>query len=522
MRLLSPEAGVGSLHHGSTTAHHGPVSVIHTVAPLPARVIQEVAKRGWIESWTVAYLLASLALLVCLGWAAAAWRARRRHTKLSGQTWLRRTMLGSLATVSALLAVAVGLNAYVGYIPTLGSLFGNVTGPDRSSARVVLAAPQHAAAVLTESPSEVVRIGIGAPALDVPPRTAFVYLPPGYFDPANANRRYPVIYLIHGFPGTAMDWFRAGQAQRAMDLLIADRLVQPMIIVSPDLQGPSFTADTECLNIPHGMQLESYLAFAVVPAIDSHFRTIANRSGRAIGGMSSGAYCALNIGLHHLHRFSVILASEPYGDPGPGPFHHVLNGDSALWRANAPDVYLPRWRFTEPVAVLLDAGSADPITRAYAYQLSHQLAADGQIVAVRIAPHLGHTWWVARLELPYSLVFASHYLTRLPAGGSDAADAAQYAQILAWASTLPPLYWPSRAQLLPTPGARPNRAGVRRRPTPHPTLHRSSSPSTSPSASRTTTASPVAGHPSPGPTTSPTRSPPAPKASPSPAPSPRP
>lgn len=497
-----------------TGAHHAHPSVIRTVAPLPNRVIREVAQHGLLESWGLAYFLLGVAGLLFAGWTVAALRAHRRNTKLPGRSWVRRAGLASVGSLTVVLALAIGVNAYVGYIPTLGSLFGNVTGPDSASGHLILADPLHAGPAATESLSEVVRIGIGAPTLDVPARTAFVYLPPGYFDRANASRRYPVVYLIHGFPGTAMDWFRAGQAQRAMDVLIAARLIQPMIVVSPDVQGPSFTSDTECLNIPHGMQLESYVAYSVVHAIDTHFRTIANRAGRAIGGMSSGAYCALNIGLHHLHRFSVILGSAPYGDPGPGPLYHFLAGSDALWRANAPDVYLPRWQFPEPVAVLLDAGSADPITRANAYQLSHQLAADGQIVAVRIAPNLGHTWWVARLELPYSLVFASHYLGRLPAGGSDAADAAEFARILAWARTLPPLAWTT--QPLPP---RPSAVRPRKEPPPPAKAVRRTraAPAASPSRSPTHSPQPTLARTSPNPSPTPR---PSPKRSPAPSPSP--
>lgn len=154
----------------------------------------------------------------------------------------------------------------------------------------------------------------------------------------------------------------------------------------------------------------------MVAAVDSHFRTVAARTGRAIGGMSSGGYCALNLGLRHQDTFAVILASQPYGDPGQDVVGPELGGSRRLFHANSPSYYVPTLRFAHPMAVFLDAGGDDPETARTAVGLARALADRGQYVALRLAPGLHHTWREARVELPYSLVFAADHLHPATAG----------------------------------------------------------------------------------------------------------
>jgi enterochelin esterase-like enzyme len=250
------------------------------------------------------------------------------------------------------------------------------------------------------------------PALDVPALPAVVYLPPGY---GTSQRRYPVVYLIHGHPGRAVDWFDGGEAAQTMTTLLADHLIQPMIVVSPTAAF-SFTSDSECLNAVAGPQFETYLTRDVVGFVDRHYRTVPQAGGRAIGGMSSGGYCALNLGLRHQDEFSMILAHEPYGTPGASARWRVLGGSQALYRANSPIAYLPTMVFRHRLAVFLDAPANDQGSLSDTLWIAHELVARDQLVSLRVARGVGHTWLEARLELPYSLVFASQQLS---AGGAQ-------------------------------------------------------------------------------------------------------
>jgi enterochelin esterase-like enzyme len=353
---------------------------------IPPSLLRLAERTGPLESpWLAAGLAALLVASVVLAVRAhrrRGWPPRRRR-------WPGRVGLAAWLTVLTTLTGLAGLNAYVGYIPTLPALLGQVP-----------AAAGHTG-------SQVLRVTIGAPALDVPPSTAYVYLPPGYDSPANASRRYPVVYLLHGYPGGPLDWFRAVPTQQLMDTMVGDHLVRPMIVVAPNANG-GWLHDSEMLNQVGGPQTETYLTRTVVGWVDGHFRTVATRAGRAIGGMSSGGYGALNLGLRHQDLYSVILSEMPYGDPGRAALA-LLGRSRALWAANAPDRYIPTMTFRHRMAVDLLTGPYDS-QREEAARLARMLRARGQPAVETLVPGAGHTWRSAGRELPYAMTFANQYL----------------------------------------------------------------------------------------------------------------
>lgn len=397
--------------------------IVHPVPSLPASVTDAARQPGTLESRWLAAALVATGLIVFAAWTVAAVRRRRRGTPAAtGRRRGRRVVLAALVAVPLLAGVSVGVNNYVGYAPTpaaLGELVaGNAGQPppapvpsgrrDGVDRRVAGQGP------VVTGLSRLVELTVAAPGLGMPALPVFVLLPPGYDDPANAAVRYPVVYLLHGYPSSARDWVRAGRPQQAADLLLAGNLIRPMILVFPSTT-PAWSQDTECLNARPGAQVESYLTGTVVSAVDRTFRTLPHRAGRAIGGASSGGYCALNLGLRHLDRFSVILAMQPYGDPGQNAARSLLAGDAVLLRANSPTAYVPTMRFDRPVAAFLSAAAEDRQVAAAASTLATALAARGQYTALRVAPGLGHTWRETRAELPYALAFADRHLT--PANG---------------------------------------------------------------------------------------------------------
>ena len=355
---------------------------VHHLVHLPTGLLRQVGQAGplespWVAAGFAALLLATVAVLLRRRWRPATGPP-------PGHRWLRRGGLAAWLVALTVLGGLAAVNAYVGYVPTLPGLFGDLPTAGGGS--------------------RVVRLQVGDPRLDVPPGPLYVYLPPGYADPANARRRYPVIYLLHGYPGGPIDWFRGAQVQRTMDAMLADGLVQPMILAAPDASG-GWLHDSEMLNQVGGPQVESYLVGPVVRAVDSDFRTIADRSGRAIGGVSSGGYGALNLGLRHQGTFSVILSLMPYGDPG-AVTATLLGGSRALWLANAPADYIPRIAFRHRMAVDLIAGTYDP-ELGEAARLARMLQARHQHATFTEVPHATHTWRGARVEAPFMLAFAA-------------------------------------------------------------------------------------------------------------------
>jgi S-formylglutathione hydrolase FrmB len=165
-----------------------------------------------------------------------------------------------------------------------------------------------------------------------------VYLPPGY-DP-HAARRYPVLYLLHGFPGTPRAFLHELRMGVVDDVFTDHERAQPLILVMPFGSTGIFT-DKEWANgyRPHEAW-ETFLARDVVNAIDSRYRTIRTGSGRAIAGLSEGGYGALNIGLHHPGEFDVLESWSGYEQADALRSIFATSPERLAW--NSPFTVLPR------------------------------------------------------------------------------------------------------------------------------------------------------------------------------------
>jgi enterochelin esterase family protein len=121
--------------------------------------------------------------------------------------------------------------------------------------------------------------------------------------------RYPVLYLQHGAGEDETEWTHAGRAQFILDNLIAENKAVPMLIVmnngfaTKPGTAPG-TGQTPAAN--RFAAFEEMLVTEVVPEVDAHFRTIADRDHRAIAGLSMGGMQTFQIGPTHLDLFSYI------------------------------------------------------------------------------------------------------------------------------------------------------------------------------------------------------------------------
>lgn len=369
---------------------------------LPHDVLREIDGTGsWLSSWwTVGVVAVVAALLVVL----AVRRRRRSHaTPASGGR--RRAWPPAVAAIlTVALALGLAVNAYVGYVPDVEAarlLLTNQRGPSLGTSTTHRTGSDTVGAVH--------EVHIPAPAdLRVPASSTWVYTPPGY-DPHEATR-YPVVYLLHGSPGSSVDWFAAGRIAPLMDALLADDLIRPMIVVAPDINGTGPGAhDTECLDSTRGGSLvETYLTDVVVPWVDTHYASLPDWEHRVVGGMSAGGFCALDLGLRHPELYGTILAIEGFGDPGEGG--RAMLATTAEVEAHSPSSYLPTMTFAHPVAVFLDAGGDSAEGVATARELARLLRERGQVVELRTEPGQGHTWTMARYGAAYGLVFASRQM----------------------------------------------------------------------------------------------------------------
>jgi enterochelin esterase-like enzyme len=133
-------------------------------------------------------------------------------------------------------------------------------------------------------------------ALDTmtPPQQYLIYLPPCYGQ--NLDQRYPVLYLLHGQLSTDSQWVDLG-APPAADSLISSGAAPPFIIVLPD---------DRYWNLPTGDGFGDRLIHDIIPFIDGNYRTLADRTHRALGGLSRGGGWAVHILLTRYDLFGSI------------------------------------------------------------------------------------------------------------------------------------------------------------------------------------------------------------------------
>jgi len=139
-------------------------------------------------------------------------------------------------------------------------------------------------------------------------RKASVYLPAGF----STDRRYPVLYLLHGIGGNQDEWRGYVRAHTILDQLIASGKAVPMVVVMPngralpDDRPPPADQTFTPGHVEGFAKFEGELLGSLIPAIDSKYPTIAERKQRAIAGLSMGGGQALNFGLGHLDTFAWI------------------------------------------------------------------------------------------------------------------------------------------------------------------------------------------------------------------------
>lgn len=145
-------------------------------------------------------------------------------------------------------------------------------------------------------------------------RTYGVSLPPGYEQ--NQNQRYPVIFLLHGGHGNPTDWFQKqkGSALTTLQQLYATHKLPPSIIITPDgndRRGSSPYFDPQYIDGSNG-KVYTAIGDELVKIIASRYRTLPNPNFWAIGGLSSGGWGAVNVGLHHPNQFSILFSHSGY------------------------------------------------------------------------------------------------------------------------------------------------------------------------------------------------------------------
>ena len=237
-------------------------------------------------------------------------------------------------------------------------------------------------------------------------RYALVYLPPNY--DTQTKERYPVLYLQHGAGEDETGWIRQGNANFILDNLIAVKSCKPMIVVMAygyakragqnlsDLTGKPF-GSPEMLKAMQDMAaaFEDDVTQALIPYIDSAFRTISDRDHRAMAGLSMGGMQAFQITFNHLDLFSYIG-----GFSGAGGM--LVLGDRKLDpKADYNGVFADPTAFAKKVHLLwLGVGTQEPERMRAGLQRLHTSLLEANIQHVFYeSPGTDHEWQTWRRDL---------------------------------------------------------------------------------------------------------------------------
>ena len=233
----------------------------------------------------------------------------------------------------------------------------------------------------------------------------WVWRPPG---PDSAT--IPVLYFLHGYPGTARDPFGAGLAQ-TLDKLLQEGY-PPFVFASVDGNGERHP-DTEWANSSGGGDLVmDRVVDAAVPAVEGmHMRDAAHR---AIAGFSMGGYGAMNIAMQNPGVFGQVVSIAGYFVVND--LSDMFGDDPAVIAKNSPGEH--PWQ-ARGLQVLLEEDASDPypLIRGQAAWMGGLLRTYGVPVTVHVQPG-GHDWAYATSALQYSFTFLADNWRQAAADGT--------------------------------------------------------------------------------------------------------
>jgi len=254
-------------------------------------------------------------------------------------------------------------------------------------------------------------------------RRCFVYTPPGYGDPANAQTRYPLLILQHGAGEDETGWGKQGRLNFIMDKLIDAGKAQPMLVVMDNdyaslgltpgtVPAPGIAPAQEppdpYLRLPPGLDAFGPVVLdEVIPLVDAGYRTIPDRNHRAIAGLSLGGVEAMAVGLGHLDVFGYIgsfsgaqfvIAAHPTPAGGSAPLGLRLPPFDPTTSYGA--VFADAAEFNAKVHLLwFGAGTAEVDFNATLRAAAAQLRAHGIHLTLYESPGTAHEWLTWRRDL---------------------------------------------------------------------------------------------------------------------------
>lgn len=371
-------------------------AVVLVAAALTAllAVLVDLVWQPFPDPLPVPVLLLAGAVLAAIGLAVCGMRGRRAPGRV-----------GALLAVLLVTAACLQwVNAAYGAFPTLRSAMG-LPAPNEVPFAQVAAREQVVAAPPGQPLSAVWRPPAGLPATgvvaEVPipatasgfaARPAWLYLPPAYL--ARPRAQLPVLVLLSGQPGSPDDWLNGGRLAERMDAFAAahDGLA-PVVVLPDNLGGP--LADPLCMDSRLG-NVATYLSVDVPAWIRGNLQVDPDAAAWAIGGLSAGGTCALQMAVTAPQVYPTFLDISGEAEPTLGDrattVRAAFGGDDAAFAAVNPLDVLAGKAFPGTAGFLV-AGRDDTEYGPQAQRVFDACRAAGMDVQLRVEPG-GHTFEV--------------------------------------------------------------------------------------------------------------------------------
>lgn len=240
--------------------------------------------------------------------------------------WPMKVLAAMCCALVAMAAAAVALNRELELYPSWSELWGHPAATGAGGVQPVSGGGRG---------SQVVRFTVVGRRshLTMP---ALAYMPAGY---AAGARRFPVVEVLDGYPGSPFSWLRGLRVAAVLDAEIAAGRMAPTVVVFP-YQTMTPSHDTECVNAVGGPQVDTFLTADVRSTVARLFRVRTDRAGWGLIGYSTGGFCAANLALRHPDLFVAAASLSGYfqaltdrttGDLYRGD-RHARDLNSPLWR----------------------------------------------------------------------------------------------------------------------------------------------------------------------------------------------
>jgi hypothetical protein len=355
---------------------------------------------------------AVLAVLVVIAVAVATVALWSRLDRFGPARWpLRLAMIGS-CQLSAVLLTALLLNDTFVFYQSWSEVFGLHPTQGRPAAAAG-ALDASLAGVLAEHAlshqGTTIPFSFAGPSTGIHAGPGYVYLPPQYGDPDYAQRNFPVVELLDGFPGSPSTWVHAMHLSSVLTGLINSGRSAPFIALLPD-QNVAYPRDTECVNLPGGLQVDQYLTQDVRADAERAFRVAREASQWTVMGDSVGGYCASDLAIRHPGMFGAAVSIAGYNAPAhDSTTQNLFGADPSLANQFSP-LWLVQHRRAPNLHLLLISTRSDHT----AYRATQQMIAADRAplqLATLVLPRGGHNFATFVSELPPAFGWLSRFVS---------------------------------------------------------------------------------------------------------------